>query len=70
MPIFRNDTDLTFTALCMWASYLETGDPTLSLVSAQQIGQEPRAMTQGQAELSKRLRELADKTLKNRPAQG
>lgn len=34
MSLFRDETDLIYTALGMWASYLETGDPTISLESA------------------------------------
>lgn len=68
MSLFRDDTDLMYTALGVWASYLETGDPTISLDSAKNMGMEVRPMSEGQEQLSKQLRELAIKTLKNRPA--
>lgn len=67
MSLFRDETDLIYTALGMWASYLETGDPTISLESAKNMGQTARPMSEGQEQLSKQLRELAIKTLKNRP---
>lgn len=68
MSLFRNETDLIYTALGIWASYLETGDPTISLESAKNMGMDVRPMSDGQEQLSKQLRELAIKTLRNRPA--
>lgn len=66
MSLFRDDNDLIYNALGIWASYLETGDPTISLESAKNMGMDVRPMSEGQLQLSKQLRELAIKTLKGR----
>lgn len=64
MPsLFSSDKEIIVRALHLWASYLETGDPTISLESAKIIGMDARPMTADQEQFTKHLRELAAKTL-------
>jgi hypothetical protein len=62
-----NSKHLHFTALNMWANYLETGDPTMSADDACRCGWKGiiKELTPDQEKLVSRLRDEAGLTLQN-----
>lgn len=62
----ESDEQLIWSALNMWANWIETGDVVLSDADLERQGRPPRRLTEDQRERVKRLRELAASELRRR----